>query len=231
MQTSPSRNSLFLGSRLQMLSYIQKDPATLNRAILSSIGMAQMTEASLEWVSPIESDGFAEYRDAEFLRHLGLSRLSAALAEYWPAKGPCWDALAVLHFEGGSASGGIILVESKSHRLETCGNGCGAANRDSIARIDAGFVLTQNWLGVKRANQWKSTLYQYSNRLAHLHFFRQVAQPAVNAWLINLYFLDDPYRPTSQAQWDDYLPEIKWALNLPEIVPFAADLFLPAIAP
>lgn len=227
-KTSQTTNP-YRGSRLQMLTYVEEGTATLDRAILDSLGMAASDDARLEWVSPLRVEGYAEYRDAEFLQRLGLSNLTTALADYWPQRGPCWDALAVLHASD-SEQVGIVLVEAKSHRLEICGNGCGATSAKSMKLIDAGLALTQEWLSVKRSNQWKSSLYQYANRLAHLHFFRQVARPAVNAWLVNLYFLDDPYRPTSQAQWDDFLPEIKWALDLPEKVPFAVDLFLPAIA-
>ena len=62
---------------------------SLNGPILDRLG-AQRTIA---WRSPLVGDDFAEYRDSDFLELLGLGRLQATLAAFWPARGPQWDAL------------------------------------------------------------------------------------------------------------------------------------------
>ena len=59
------------------------------------------------------------------------------------------------------------------------------------------------------STQWTSFLYQYTNRLAQLYFLRSIAAPKVDAWLVNVHFTQDPYRPTSQMRWDDFFVEVK----------------------
>jgi hypothetical protein len=39
---------------------------------------------TIEWLSPIASDGYAEYYDEEFLTLLGLSSLKRPLSGFWP---------------------------------------------------------------------------------------------------------------------------------------------------
>ena len=57
-----------------------------------------------------------------------------------------------------------------------------------------------------------------------------IAEPQVQAWLVNVYFTDDPYRPTTKEQWVDFLLEVKWALGLEQNLPFELDVYLQAIA-
>lgn len=47
----------------------------------------------IEWLSPLRTDDYAEYRDAAFLQKLGLAQHAAALKEFWPTRGPQWDGL------------------------------------------------------------------------------------------------------------------------------------------
>src|SRR5262249_6819334 len=147
---------------------------------------------------------------------------------FWPENGPCWDALAVAHDRLASTNG-VILLEAKSHRLEMCGC-CGATASHSKRKIERAFESTKVWLKAHSKTQWKSFLYQYANRLPHFFFLRCVAEPKVEAWLVNVYFTKAPYRQTSQVQWDDFLGEVKWALGLDHEPPFSLNIFLPAIA-
>ena len=64
------------------------------------------------------------------------------------------------------------------------------------------------------------------NRLAHLYFVREILH--IDAWLVNVYFTADPHSPTSQAEWDVAVPDVKEALGISKI-PFYADVYLPAI--
>lgn len=61
---------------------------------------------------------------------------------------------------------------------------------------------------------WTGNLYQFANRLAHLYFFRKRAN--VQAWLVNVYFTDDPSspHPTSRADWAAALSRVKEQLGL-----------------
>src|ERR1700688_3250692 len=80
-----------------------------------------------EWTligSPVRSGRFAEYRDGDFLRRLGLAHLALALRKFWPRGGPCWDAPARFRVNG---SDGYLLIEAKSHPPEIDGKGSCAA--------------------------------------------------------------------------------------------------------
>ena len=49
------------------------------------------------------------------------------------------------------------------------------------------------------------------------------------AWLVNVYFVNDPHSPTSRAEWEIALAEIKGQLGLAGMsVQYAANLFLEA---
>lgn len=229
MTSQPCPDGPLKGSRLQLRSYLAEHRAEFDESLLKLLRAAGADYSRLEWVSPVKSTGFAEYRDADFVRRLGLGHLVEALQKFWPDNGPCWDALAIAHHPLQSRNNGVILLEAKSHRLEMCGC-CGAAGSRSKRQIETAFDSTKLWLKARSRTQWTSFLYQYANRLAHLYFLRSIVEPKVEAWLVNLYFTQDRYRPTSQLQWDDFLLEVKWALGLDHDPPFSLNLFLPAIA-
>jgi hypothetical protein len=121
----------------------------------------------------------------------------------------------------------VILVEAKSHIREIYGNGCQAAGA-SLYKIDRALAETKQWLEVREDADWLGPLYQYANRLAHLYFLlKKVGRPA---WLVNLYFLDDPIGPATKQEWRSEIHNIKDSLGLPPRIPNAVDVFLPAIA-
>jgi hypothetical protein len=71
-------------------------------------------------------------------------------------------------------------------------------------------------------------LYQYANRLAHVHFL--IEHAGRPAWLVNLCFTDDTTRvPTRIDEWLDELPRIKKRLSFTGAVPHSADVFLPGL--
>jgi hypothetical protein len=77
---------------------------TLNEPILRQTGSA----APITWLSPLASDEFAEYRDGSFLKLIGHPGLEPDLREFWPARGPQWDAL------GKASQGDVLLVEANA---------------------------------------------------------------------------------------------------------------------
>jgi hypothetical protein len=87
----------------------------VNRAHSLLDNALRQTEAigpldTVEWKSPLKSDGFTEYRDTAALRLINADPLpKLTLAEFWPPRGPAWDALGV------SSVGTRILVEAKAH--------------------------------------------------------------------------------------------------------------------
>ena len=48
----------------------------------------------IEWLSPLEKDGYVEYSDSAFIDQLGVELEHKPLADFWPNGGPVWDGLA-----------------------------------------------------------------------------------------------------------------------------------------
>jgi hypothetical protein len=159
----------------------------------------------VRWVSPLRDDGFAEYRDADFLGRLGLAHLAPALAQFWPRRGPQWDAL-------GLSPRGPVLVEAKAHLREFV-SPASAAGPASRARIAAAFAAVQHDLGLP-PHDWTGAWYQYANRLAHLWWLRR---QGVEAALLFVSFTHDPTlgAPATRADWHAAFARADAALGLP----------------
>ncbi len=161
------------------------------------------------WLSPLREDEFAEYSDEAFLTLLSLEELVTPLKEFWPRRGPQWDALA--RFDNDD----ILLVEAKAHIGEFCTPPSGASP-DSLGRIRNALFWTATELGVEAdvAASWHSVFYQYTNRLAHLAFLRS---RGINAWLAMVGFTGVkgfPGRTTEEA-WEAAIRVAHYALGLP----------------
>lgn len=216
----------YAGSQLQIQLYVNRRADELSQHVLEALPSLASLGSDIRWVSPLESERFVEYQDRAFLRAVGLEHLASQLSGFWPSGGPVWDALAAVGFEKYPGVKGVILVEAKSHASEVYGGGCRAAPR-SRKTIEAALGATKAWLGVPENADWAGPLYQSANRLAHLYFFREVAR--VPAWLVNVYFLDDPHSPTTLEEWQPAIAQVKAELGLTRIaIPHSAELFLPA---
>src|SRR5690348_8049428 len=79
MSSRPCPDGPLKGSRLQLRSYLQKRKAEFDGSLQTVLHAAGARYSRLEWVSPIQSSDFAEYRDGEALRQIGLSHLETAL--------------------------------------------------------------------------------------------------------------------------------------------------------
>lgn len=215
------------GSRLQIQRYVNEAADALNSAILSALGPREPGSfEDLRWVSPLAAAGYAEYRDADFLRALGLSRHIPTLAAFWPKGGPSWDALAGAVPAAAAALPGVLLLEAKSHIPEIYGFGCQASSR-SLPLIRNSLQAAKRWCGAEPSADWMGPLYQSANRIAHLFWFREILR--YPAWLVNLYFLHDPIGPTAEPQWRDAISDVKRSLGIARPVPGMLDVFLPAL--
>lgn len=134
------------------------------------------------WTSPIEQDEFAEYRDNDFLSKVGLAPNEIKLNDFWPPRGPQWDALAK------TKSGQVILVEAKANIPEIVSPGTGAGIT-SKRIIDKSLNDTKAFLGLTNDIDWSGKFYQYTNRLAHLYFLRVKCNKPT--FLVNIYFIGD----------------------------------------
>jgi hypothetical protein len=75
MSSQPCPDGPLKGSRLQLRAYLAEHQGEFDESLLKLLRGAGTDYSRLEWVSPVKSTGFAEYRDADFLRQLGLSHL------------------------------------------------------------------------------------------------------------------------------------------------------------
>jgi hypothetical protein len=159
---------------------------------------------TIQWRSPLAPDDYAEYRDESFLRLLGLERLDAELASFWPKQGPQWDGLAQ------TSDGKVLLIEAKAHIPElvsTC-----AAGIESRVLIEQSLEKAKRHYGAREAADWTTGFYQYANRLAHLQF---LTEHGVDAHLIFVYFLNDPdMGRASLAEWAKALDDCHDRLGL-----------------
>jgi hypothetical protein len=85
---------------------VNKRPEIINASIRAALGWPQ--NEPIEWLSPLRSDGFAEYYDESFVERLRLSNLPRPLATFWPPRGARWDGLA-------RAGNRVVLIEAKAH--------------------------------------------------------------------------------------------------------------------
>jgi hypothetical protein len=153
------------GSKRWLQTAVNRCPDRMDGAIADAIGLT--SSKTIEWVSPLESDAFREYRDQEFLDRLGVTLTSRDLGEFWPRLGPQWDGLAR------TSDGRCVLVEAKAN-IREFNSKPSSAGPGSLRRIQEAFTKTQAFLRVRPRTDWSRCFYQYANRIAHLYFLREV---------------------------------------------------------
>ena len=216
----------YAGSQLQIQIYVNRRHEELSLNVINALPSLVSLNPRLRWASPLQEDNFIEYQDKTFLSAAGMDHFAGSLREFWPRGGPTWDALAVAEITRPANPKGVVLVEAKSHPDEIYGSGC-RASPESRKRIEAALDQTKRWLGVSENANWTGPLYQSANRLAHLYFFREIMK--IPAWLVNIYFLNDPHSPTSREKWNQALSQVMAEIGLRGIVvPHAGEVFLEA---
>ena len=182
------------GSRRWLQIAVNRCPDVVDGAISRAIGLRQ--DETIEWLSPLESEDFIEYRDQSFLERLGINLRHRQLSDFWPAGGPVWDGLAR------TSTGRSLLIEAKANVPEFDTNPTGATGQ-SLSKIKEALEETRSFLGVRSATDWTNCFYQYANRLAHLFFLRELNR--TDAALVFVYFMGDttiPGRdPVSSEGW------------------------------
>ncbi len=199
------------------LKWIQR-AVNLRPAVIDALILLEIPGASrVEWLSPIESDAFAEYRDRSFLNRVGHPELADALSNFWPARGPQWDAL------GRTDTGEVILVEAKAHIQEMFSAGTRSSKR-SLQRIKSAFDQAIMAFSAKPAIEWTGPFYQMANRLAHLHFFTEHGVPAR---LVFVCFVADVDMggPSSADEWRGALGVARRMLGLSKCPKRVIDIF------
>ncbi len=215
-----------------MQHYVNHAPDILNQTIQQALNQP----LEIVWTSPLKVDLYREFKDRAFLTAVGQSEHFERLKAFWPKNGPRWDATGRVE----SPSKGVLLPEGKSHLSELYAGECTAKSRESLDLIDASLARTKKWLNADLAVNWRGRfryqqngkelagcLYQSANRLAHLFFFREVL--GIDAWLVNICFVDDPYKPTTRAEWEVGLARAKKNMGIPGEIPYCVNVLLPAV--
>jgi len=206
------------GSLRDIQVLINRYPERLNTKILEAFPAISGSE--IEWLSPLENDGYAEYSDNDFIELLGLDPVEFNLGGFWPLRGPQWDAL------GRTNLGEIILVEAKANIPEVVSPGT-FAEGGSRQQIEASLDETKRYLGINNPNNWSGTFYQYTNRIAHLYLFRILRERP--AYLVNIYFTNDVTvsGPETEAEWRAALKVVKtyFGLSRHRLAKYMAELF------
>ncbi len=164
---------------------------------------------SITWQSPLQAEDFKEYRDGRALEKVGVARLKVPLEQFWPARGPVWDALGI------TSDGRSLFIEAKAHIPEAASPAT-RASEVSRALIDKSLGEARHFYAPKETATWSNLFYQYANRLAHHYFLTQVnSMPSI---LVFLYFVnaDDMLGPMSKEEWRGAVRLIHAVLGLPK---------------
>ena len=200
VQDSDSHGSL---KDLQILINEKKD--LLDNKISDSL----QKNIKIDWVSPLKDDQFAEYRDLDFLKKLNLEKkIRYSLSEFWPSRGPQWDAL-------GKTNDLIFIVEAKANLPEIVSPPTGAGTESKSLIMDS-FSEVKEYLNINNSIDWSGTFYQYTNRIAHLYYLRILN--GIDAYLVNIYFVNDESvnGPKSKDEWKGAIQIIKNYLGIPK---------------
>lgn len=202
------------GSQRWLQDFVARQDRRLEEPILS-----ETKAQSIEWLSPLKDDDFAEYRDASFLELVGLGQFADSLGQFWPQRGPVWDGLAITN------TGTVILVEAKAH-IGEMDSSLAATSERSISLINRSLSATAEALGSEMTPAWTEGLYQYANRLAHLHFIRSIK--GADAALVFVYFTGDADAggPDSPEEWSAAVGRTRASLGLQHGLPAVVDVIV-----
>lgn len=217
--TRRAQGQALKGSQFWIQHIINRRPELLEAEIKSQLKLDDID--SISWLSPLVQDEYAEYQDQAFLDLLGVELSQVPLKNFWPARGPVWDAL------GRSNSGKLFLVEAKSHIGEMVSPAT-AASEKSRDLISKSINECKHYLNSGTAADWTGQFYQYTNRLAHLYLLRELN--ALPCYLIFLYFINDSVMsgPTTKEEWNKAIKVVHSFLGIgrTKLSPSIADIFI-----
>ena len=194
------------GSQEWLRTAIELHPDVLLKALRRPLGLAATD--TIEWRSPIRATGFKEYRDGAALRLVVEQKLRhRSLKEFWPARGPVWDALGVV------SGGWPIFVEAKANIAEAVLPDF-QASPESLRLIGRSMEATRKFYAPGAPAGWTRMFYQYTSRLAHHYLLRE--HNGIESHLVFLYFLnaDVDGGLSSRARWEGAIDLVHAALGL-----------------
>ena len=138
---------------LKWIQYIVNSrPDILNNSINTFLGYHN--SEPIEWLSPKADDDYSEYRDQAFLDLLDIKFSKIRLKDFWPKRGPQWDAL------GRMADSAYFLVEAKGHVSELVSSSQ-TKSPASKSLINKGLEKTKEYLKLSSHIDLSKGFYQY----------------------------------------------------------------------
>ena len=207
------------GSQFWLQKLANEKPEILNNAIVTAA--PALAGQTIEWVSPLASEGYREYQDQAFLKKLGVQLTERPLDSFWPRRGPVWDGLAR------TSAGEVLLVEAKSHIPEAV-SPPSRASEQSLNLIRSSLDETKCYLNGSHDADWAGIFYQVTNRLAHLYLLRILNK--VPSHLVFIYFVGDQEMngPKTVDEWKGAVRTIEAFLGVErtKLSPFVHHLYL-----
>ena len=141
------KNFASAGSQRWLQVAINRKPQLLLGALQRSGAIAPRT--SVTWFSPLEDENFQEYRDGHALEKTGIAKanLKKPLEEFWPARGPVWDALGI------TSEGHPLFVEAKAHIPEAATHAT-RASPTSLVLIERSLVEARQFYAPRATATW-----------------------------------------------------------------------------
>lgn len=207
------------GSLKCIQTLINNYPEIINKCIIYNF--KDFANEKIEWLSPMKNDEHAEYRDSSFIKLIGLNADNIQLEKFWPKNGPQWDALAK------TENGKVILVEAKANIAEISSGGTTAKNHNSKALIKKSLDEVKQFLEIVNNIDWSKNYYQYTNRIAHLYYLREVCKKEV--YLINLYFVNDKdHISTAKGEFELAIKKLKihFGIETHKLDNFMCEIFI-----
>lgn len=212
------QNSAHKGSQWWLQYLVNRNSKLLDGPIRDHLRLED--SETIDWLSPLIEDDYAEYQDDDFLTRLSLRLDKRSLRSFWPRGGPVWDGL------GRTSRGDILLVEAKSHVAEM-NSSCQASLR-SLNLIRDSMAVTAAHYGLCGSPGWTDGYYQYANRLSHLYLLRGLN--GIPAWLLFLYFVNDAGMagPKTVAEWCSAIDSVHKHLGVAkqQLEPYVIDIFI-----
>ena len=196
-----------VGSQILLQRAVNDYPAILRNALHASGALAVGEDVT--WVSPLFPN-YKESRDNEALAKLNIAQpLRVPLADFWPARGPVWDALGI------ASSGAKVLVEAKAHIAEAASPATKATPK-SLARIRSSLELARKWYAPRNRTDWSGHFYQYANRLAFHFFLKKHNSIPSRLVFVNFTNAIEVAGPASEAEWHGATRLLHAVLGLPK---------------
>lgn len=220
------------GSEWHLLRYLGYHRERLDQQVICAVGCSSVSWKDFEFSSkydPLKQD--VEWKGIQFLPN---GERQEQWKAFWPQSGNAqnWDAVGKAHFETGEE---WLLVEAKAH-IRELESKCGATHATSKEMIRQALLSTQAAMQVSSPflENWLNGYYQYCNRLAMLHFLRNICKPSIPARLVLIYFYGEKHAgmngPASIMEWETALKEVDECLGVVEPNPlsrFIHRIYLP----